>query len=65
VLSKYYSWSHEDTGKLTPRQARGYYQRIIEVQKMFSGSESEEDGDWDINAILDEAEALNIPTPPR
>lgn len=50
--------------RLTPRQARGWYNRIPEVEKMF-GAESEEEESVDIDAVLDEAEILGIPTPPR
>jgi hypothetical protein len=53
---------------LTPRQARGYYSRILEVEPMFSGegggSSGSREQDWDLNDIYDEAEDLGIP-PPR
>ena len=64
TLSHFYSWSHEDTGRLTPRQARGYYGRIIEVAKMFSGNESSGEGSHDIDAVLEEAEVLGLDITP-
>jgi hypothetical protein len=51
------------------RQARGYYNRISEVEPMFTG-DGEGGGpggsggqDWDLNKIFDEAEVLGIPPP--
>jgi hypothetical protein len=57
---------HEKTGRLTPRQIRGYYNRIMKVEPMFTGEGGgggSEEQDWDLNEIFDEAEVLNIPPP--
>lgn len=76
MLSHFYHWSHEDTGRLTIRQANGYYERIKTVFQMVNpvaeddGTEDDNtaDGDnkgLDMDAIFDEAEELGLPTPPR
>lgn len=70
MLSRYYGWTHQDTGRLTERQAAGYYNRIPEVEKMFACDAKEGKGGGkqqvrDMNEILDEADYLGIPTPPR
>lgn len=67
VLGKYYEgWTPEVLERLTPRQARGWYNSIPKIEKMFTGEESgAKDKSHDMNDILDEADYLGIPTPPR
>lgn len=68
MLAKYYEgWNPDVIERLTPRQARGWYNRIPEVQKMFTGGESEGgsgEQDWDLDKIFEEAEDLGL-KPPR
>lgn len=65
----YKGWTHEVTGRLTPRQARGYYYRIPLADRLLYGSELEGSGNtgkqdsWDLDEIFKEAEDLKIPTP--
>jgi hypothetical protein len=62
----HYGWSHDETGRLTPRQAAGYYQRLTEMlggEEGGSGQSSGKEQDWDMNEIYGEAETLGIPTP--
>lgn len=66
VLARYYGWSPEVIEKLTPRQARGWFNRIPIVNEMFGGGQGEAstgEQDWDLNDIFDEADDLGIPNP--
>lgn len=65
VLAEIKHWSPESIGALTPRQARRYYNDIPKIQRMLTGEVSEQEESSDMDDILDEAEYLGIPTPPR
>lgn len=69
VLAGYNKWSPESIDNLTPRTALGHYNRIpkvIEVIELLSGGTGEEeDKDSDMDAIMEEAELLNLKPPKR
>lgn len=64
ILSHYYHWSHDETGRLTQRQAQGYYRRIGDVEKQFGRGESEEDKGVDIDTLFDDEEAARYSIKP-
>lgn len=66
MLSLHYHWSHEETGRLTPRQAAGYYKRLASMiggDGDGAGQGSSKEQDWDMNKIYGECDILGIPTP--